>query len=124
MEFIEPNSEAVIKPVCYAIVFDTGYFYIGATDNFEKRKEQHKRLILKNPSKYLISDDNNHTKCIFVKLLSCNSHDKIFKHERDLIIFNAKNELMINGVYGDLLIERSENRINESYRKLINTRIV
>ena len=99
MEFILPNLNCIEKPVVYAIVFNTGYFYIGATTNFEKRIEQHKALIRLRPENYLIYECNIPIKCSFVKLISCQDANTCFKYEKDFILQNSNNPNMINAHY-------------------------
>lgn len=83
-------------PVCYAIVFDTGYFYIGATTKFNTRVKQHMAAIKKTPEYYMIGVYHNPKSCEIIKLLLCHDVEKIFRHERELILLNAHNKKMIN----------------------------
>lgn len=124
MEFIEPKLSTTKTSVCYAIVFDSGYFYVGATTNFEKRIKQHKSLIKNCPADYLINIMHEPKKCKFVKLIACDDTDKIFKFERDFILVNSGNVKMINGAYGTEKLGLFADKINEAFKSLNNNTII
>ena len=124
MEFILPKISSIKNTVCYAIVFDTGYFYIGATTNFEKRINQHISAIKRNPINYLISMKHYPKKCKFIKLIACDNIDTVFKYEKDFIQLNANNNKMINGVYGTEKVQQFSTKINEAYKSLTNNTII
>lgn len=106
------------QPLCYAVVFDTGYFYIGATKRFNARVSQHKAAIKKYPERYLIGIKHEPKSCIIVKLLLSSVKDEIFRLERDLLVFHSKNKKLINAHKCNFMVDYSANKIKESIKKL------
>ena len=106
-------------PVCYAVVFDTGYFYIGATQNFRQRFIDHKTKIKNKPEDYLIGILHNPKSCIIVKLIISTTKDQVFKHERDLIMLHSSNPKLINKNQGAMMIGYSSKKIKK-YIKFLN----
>ena len=105
-------------PVCYAVVFDTGYFYIGATQNFKQRFLGHKTRIKTNPDDYLIGLKHNPKSCIIIKLLLSTVKDQVFKHERDLIMLHSTNPKLINKNQGAIIAAVSAKKIKKYIKYL------
>ena len=104
--------------VCYAVVFDTGYFYIGATNKFNQRVKQHKILIKSNPENYLIGIKHSPKSCIIIKLLLCSVNDNIFRLERDLIMIHSNNPYLINKQKASKIVIDSMKKIKQTVKNL------
>lgn len=119
MEFVLPNLECVEKPLVYAIVFDTGYFYVGQTRDFKKRIKSHISAIKNNPRFYLINEENEPKICKFIKLISCDDVKKCLKYERDFVLINSGNAKMINAHYGYCEKNRLfKNKIKQAFKSI------
>lgn len=117
MDIYSKDSYLHEHPVCYAIVFDTGYFYIGATSKFNSRVKQHVSAIKNKPEKYLIGIVHNPKSCEIVKLILCDDKKKVFEHEKELIFLNARNKKMINGSpITNAPVKKSLNLIKQSIK--------
>jgi hypothetical protein len=93
--------------VCYAIFFDTEYFYFGATNNFPLRVHEHKHSFHKKPKRYGIGTFHIPKECTIVKLID-EYTDDIFEHETHLINYHSENSFMLN-----------KKKINKTYLKTI-----
>jgi hypothetical protein len=82
--------------VCYAIIFDTGYFYIGATTMFKERTSMHVQAIKKRPKDYLIGIEHNPKECEIIKLVLCHDKELVFKREIALLSYYADDPKLIN----------------------------
>jgi hypothetical protein len=80
----------------YAIVFDSGYYYIGSTKCFKKRSIIHKCNLANHPEVFGIGSTHNPTKCeMFVLRLSYDYY-LVLNIEKHLLILNSKDKFLLN----------------------------
>jgi hypothetical protein len=80
----------------YAVVFNTGYYYIGSTKSFFSRARNHRLTISQYPEKFGIGLFHHPTKCEIFMLLACHDYAAIVGLERDFIIQNSHDTYMLN----------------------------
>lgn len=121
MKIIKANEQDLnnLKSCVYCIVFSTGHFYIGSSENFKSRQYTHTSNIKKKIGIFnFLNNYEDKISCKFVILSRNYFLYNSFIIEKNLIFCNANNPFLINQNKGKIIYEQLNNKIWQNLKDL------
>lgn len=96
MEIVKETRLKNLKWAVYCVLFNTGHFYIGSTNDFKRRQEHHISAIKRKIGVYSFLDKIEATCCEIFVIQRFQISYVATDFEKDLIATNMTSPLLLN----------------------------
>lgn len=118
MKIIKETDTDNLKWVVYCVLFDTGHFYIGSSENFKSRQNNHINQILNKKEPYGFLKHTASFACQIFIIRRFEISHVATDFEKNLLLSNITNPLILNRYKGEKQIFNANQLIWQKLKDL------